>query len=102
MPVTGGTPSKIVDGVLLDNFVVLDKGIYYIDRPSGKAGIYWIDRPGQTRLQYFEFATGSTRIVVSNLGSVDTPLTASADGRLLMYSRTDSSIDDIMLVDNFR
>jgi Tol biopolymer transport system component len=58
MPVSGGDPVKVVEGVVLGNFVVLEKGIYYIDRPSGEESIYWIDRPsGKARLQYFEFAT---------------------------------------------
>ena len=85
------------------NFVVLERGIYYIDRPSGEGGIYCIDRPsGETRLQYFDFATRRSTTVARNLGNVDIPLTASPDGRTILYSRMDSSVDDLMLVENFR
>jgi eukaryotic-like serine/threonine-protein kinase len=101
--VNGGVPEKVLDGVVLGNYVVLEKGIYYIDRPSGEASIYWIDRPsGETRLQYFDFATRRSRTVARNLGKVDTPLTASPDGRTILFCRMDSSVDDLMLVENFR
>jgi hypothetical protein len=33
---------------------------------------------------------------------VDIPLTATADDRTILYSRIDSSVDDLMLVENFR
>ena len=92
-----------MEGVVLGNFAVLEKGIYYIDRPKGEGGIYWVDRPsGETRLQYFDFATRRSTTVARNLGNVDIPITVSADGRTILYSRVDSSVDDLMLVENFR
>ena len=103
VPTSGGVPDKVLEGVVLGNFVVLERGIYYIDRPSGEGGIYWIDRPsGETRLQYFDFSSRRSKTVASNLGDVDTPLTDSADGRTVLYARWDSSVDDLMLVENFR
>jgi hypothetical protein len=84
-------------------FAVLDGGIYYIDRPSGEGGNLYIDRPsGETRLQYFDFATRRSTTVARNLGNVYLGLTASRDGRTIFYSRVDSSVDDLMLVENFR
>jgi hypothetical protein len=85
------------------NFAVLDRGIYYIDRVAGGAGIHYLDRSaGETRLRYFDLATRRSTTVVRNLGNVDVPITASSDGRIILYARQDSSVDDLMLVENFR
>jgi tricorn protease-like protein len=103
LPVSGGIPVKILEGVVLGNFQVLERGIYYIDRASGEGGFFAIDGPsGETRLQYFDFATRRSTTTARNLGNVDVGLTVSPDGRTILYSRVDSSIDDLMLVDNFR
>jgi Tol biopolymer transport system component len=103
VPTSGGVAEKVLDEVLLGNFAVLDQGIYHIDRPSGEEGIYWIDRPsGETRLRYFDFATRRSKTVIRNLGRVDIPLAVSPDGRTILYPRLDSSVDDLMLVENFR
>ena len=103
VPASGGVATKVVDNVLLGNFVVFNQGIYYVDRPSSAGDIYWVDRPsGETRLQYFNLVTRKSTTVARNLGSVDTPITASADGRTILFPRLDSSVDDLMLVENFR
>jgi Tol biopolymer transport system component/predicted Ser/Thr protein kinase len=102
-PRSGGSPFKLLDGVVLGNYVVLERGVYFIDRPSGKEGIYRVDQPsGETRLQFFDFATRRSTTVARNLGHVDTPLTATADGRTILYSRVDSPVNDLMLVEGFR
>jgi Tol biopolymer transport system component/DNA-binding winged helix-turn-helix (wHTH) protein len=90
--VSGGVPVKALERVVLGNYVALDRGIYYMDRPSG-----------ETLLQYFDFATRKSTTVAGNLGSPFlASLTASADGRAILYARVDSSVDDLMLVENFR
>jgi Tol biopolymer transport system component len=102
-PVSGGPPVKVLEGVVRAAFAVLDGGIYYIDRPSGEGGLLYTDRPsGETRLQYFDLATRRTTTVARNLGNVFLGLTASKDGRTILYSRVDSFVDDLMLVDNLR
>jgi len=40
--------------------------------------------------------------VAGNLGNVDADLGVSPDGRTIFYSRVDSSVNDLMLVENFR
>ena len=50
-PVSGGLPVKVLEGVVRAAFSVLDKGIYYIDRPSGNGGLLFNHEPsGETRL----------------------------------------------------
>jgi tricorn protease-like protein len=102
-PVSVGAPVRVLDGVVRGAFAVIEGGIYYIDRPSGEAGLLYTDQPsGETRLQYFDFATRRTTTVARNLGDVYLGLTASKDGRTILYSRVDSSVDDLMVVENFR
>jgi serine/threonine protein kinase len=103
LPVAGGVPVKVLEGVVQGNFLVRERGIFYIDRSSGEGAIYTVDRPsGETRLQYFDFATGRSRTVARNLGYVGVGLTVSPDGRTILYTRMDVSVDDLMLVENFR
>jgi dipeptidyl aminopeptidase/acylaminoacyl peptidase len=102
-PVGGGIPTKVLEGVVRAASTVLDGGIYYIDRPSREGGLLDTDQPsGETRLQYFDFATRRTTTVARNLGNVFLGLTASKDGRTILYSRVDFSVDDLMVADNFR
>jgi hypothetical protein len=91
IPVAGGNAVKITEGVNSTSFAVLDGGIYYLERSSGQA-----------RLQYFDLATRKTTTVAGNLGNVGFGLSASPDGRAILFSRVDSSVNDLMLVENFR
>ncbi|MFY9609159.1 MAG: hypothetical protein WAU45_11175, partial [Blastocatellia bacterium] len=91
LPTSGGEPVNVLDGVIWFNFWLLEKGAYYIDRLGG-----------ETRLQYLNFATGKSTTVARNLGDVGAGLTASPDGRTILFTRVDSSADDLMLVENFR
>ena len=84
--------------------MVREGGIYYIDRPSGEGSFSHDIEPssGETRLQYFDFATRRSTTVGRNLSNVVIGLTASPDGRTILYARLDSSVNDLMLVENFR
>jgi len=91
LPTSGGQPVKVLDGVVWFNWCLVEKGAYYIDRLGG-----------ETRLQYLNFVTGKSTTVARNLGEVGAGLTASPDGRTILFTRMDSSADDLMLVENFR
>jgi Tol biopolymer transport system component len=88
---SGGQPFKVLEGVASRAFVVLEQGIYYLERPIH-----------QSRLQFFNFATGRSTTVAHELGDTYNYLTVSPDGRTILYTRVDSSVDDLMLVENFR
>jgi dipeptidyl aminopeptidase/acylaminoacyl peptidase len=99
MPVGGGQPVKVVDGVVGWFFAMSEPGFYYADRPSG-----------ETRLRFYDFATRRSETVgrlgdigfTGKLGEIDFSPGVSADGRTVLYSQTDSTVDDLMLVENFR
>jgi Tol biopolymer transport system component len=91
LPLRGGEPVGLVDGVLATGFDVLDEGVYYLEPVSG-----------ETRLRHLDFATGRATTVADRLGRVVFGLTASRDGRSVLYSRVDTSIEDLMLVEGFR
>jgi hypothetical protein len=88
---------------------VTESGIYYIDQgPERETGPPML-RPGaassrapDARLRFYNFARG-TSTIVSTLGDrIAVGLTASPDGRTILYSRIDPPLSDLMLVDNFR
>jgi hypothetical protein len=91
LSVKSGEPVKLTDGVLSTAFDVVDSGIYYLEQVGG-----------ETNLRYFDFATHHSIVAAGNLGVAGLGLSASRDGRTILFSRVDSSVDDLMLVENFR
>jgi len=91
VPTSGGRPERIVDGVIWRNFVVLERGVYFIAQDAGT-----------TQLQFIDTVTHRIATIARGLGDVRYGLTATADGRAVLYTRVDSVTDDIMLVENYR
>ena len=91
VPAAGGQPVKVVDGVVDWFFQASERGIYYADRPANR-----------TRLRFYDFATGLSTTVAEDLGNIGFTPGVSPDGRTILYSRVDSTVDDLMLVENFR
>ena len=98
IPVEGGEESLILDQLQKGYFhawAVVDRGIYFIN-PEPK--------PPAT-IEFFSFATRR----VSRIASLEresfkwgSTLAVSPDGRWILYTQTDQSGSDIMLVENFR
>jgi Tol biopolymer transport system component len=86
-----GQPSKVVEGIIMRGFALVQDGIYYLDQHAG-----------ENRLQFFDFTRGKSTIVARNLGEVGLGLAASPDGQAIFYTRVDSSVEDLLLVENFR
>ena len=88
-----GERAKLADSADSLSFAVTDAGIYFADRASGL-----------TRLNYLDLATQRTTVVVEDLGRVPggVGISATRDGRTILFTRIDSSTDDLMLVENFR
>jgi hypothetical protein len=91
LSVTSGEVVRLPVEVVSTSYAVVEGGIYYIERV-----------PGDTRLKYFDLATRQSTVIASNLGNVGLGLGATPDGRSILFSRVDSSVDDLMLVENFR
>ena len=72
-----------------------------------KQGIYFIskeDKPEQT-IKFFSFATRRvTPLLTVDNDSLTSPtsLVMSPDGRWLLYTRVDHSVNDLMMMENFR
>jgi Tol biopolymer transport system component len=92
MPLSTRQATPVVRGLVWWNFDLNDKGIYYIDRAEN----------GETRLRFFDITTRQSTTTAGDLGDVRCCVTATADGRTIYYVRRDSSVDDLMLVENFR
>ena len=105
LPVAGGTPVKVLDGVLNGADDVVERGIDDIERvSSGDPGIASAPQVDRTRLLFFDFASRRTSTIADDLGRINFGFgfSASRDGRTLYYSRVDSSADELMLVEHFR
>jgi eukaryotic-like serine/threonine-protein kinase len=92
-PTAGGPAVKVLEGVLNSAFEVIQGGICYID-----------GQPTNSTLQFFDFASRRSVTIAGDLGNTADVggFAASPDGRTVLYARRDSSVDDLMLVENFR
>ena len=90
VPVEGGEEIRIAAGVCPQFFALAERGIYYF---SG-----WIN----PSIQYFNFATRKVETVAKVEGSVAWGMTASPDGRWLLYSLLGKEESNLMMVEKFR
>ncbi len=87
MPVMGGAPTKILEGIRGRLFTLSEHGVYF---PAGNP----------VELRFLDFASGSIR-VVGALGGI--PFAAvSDDERSVLFTRNEFWGTNLMVVDNFR
>jgi Tol biopolymer transport system component len=92
LPVEGGKETCVIESVHARNFVVSDRGIYFI--PVAEEGVYSI--------QFLNFETGRTHRVARLGDSIWGGFTVSPDERTFLYVRRSKPEGDLMLVENFR
>jgi eukaryotic-like serine/threonine-protein kinase len=92
MPVEGGEETRVLPDVYRVNYAVTDKGIYFTPRAGPD---------GTSSVQFFNFATGAITPIVKKTKPIELGLTVSPDGRTLLYSQTDQTSSNIMLIENF-
>ena len=107
IPTAGGSPERVVDGVVGWFFDMAPTGLYYADRaPRAEAD----GSSGGSRLRFYDFATRRSETVArladvgfaSKLGEIGFTPGISPDGRAILYSQVVLTVDDLMLVENFR
>jgi Tol biopolymer transport system component/DNA-binding winged helix-turn-helix (wHTH) protein len=94
MPVDGGEEREVVPGISdWSTFAPLDNGVYFIARrgPTAPASI-----------QFLNFADGAITTLIAIAKPVFVGLTASPDGKSLLYTQIDQEVSDLMLVERFR
>ena len=93
VPVEGGKESQVIESLFMEQYEVVEDGIYFIPELTPGAG---------SSIQFLRFATGAVEHVLNFKGYASGGLSVSPDGRSILYSRVDQSEADIMLVENFR
>ena len=90
IPTSGGPPINLLERGC-EHFSVVDKGIYCLEETSRDAA-----------LRFLDLSSSRSSIVARGLGRTPYLFTASRDGRTILYSRIDSAVEDLMLVENFK
>ena len=91
LSLTSGEVVRLPVDVVSTSYAVVDGAIYYIERVAGEA-----------QLKSFDLSTRQSTVIAGSLGNVGFGLSATPDGRSILFSRVDSSVDDLMLVEDFR
>ena len=94
VPTAGGEEAQVLESLLAySDFVVLEKGIYFIPTP---------EPPENPTLHFWSFDTNAVEQVMSLPKPVHAGLAVSPDGRSLLYSQVDHESSDLMLMEGFR
>jgi eukaryotic-like serine/threonine-protein kinase len=106
---TGGEPIKLLDHITERAFTVLERGIYYLEhQPERAAAPFVLGNTGRPearpvgRLRFYDFRSGRSTVVSEPIDGVALGLTASPDGRTVLYTTIDSPASDLFMVENFR
>ena len=93
MPVEGGPETKAIDAVLLHNFAVTARGVYYMSQPDPRCNTKLI--------QFSSFADGKTTLITSLKQNLYVGFSISPDERWLVYAPSGRAGSNVMLVEDF-
>jgi hypothetical protein len=93
VPRDGGQETRVLEPVDREAFAVVKEGIYFIQKS---------DSDTRHLVRFFDFRTKNSRSICTIEGVIDIYLSASADGRWLLYSQIDQVGSDLMLVESLR
>jgi Tol biopolymer transport system component/DNA-binding winged helix-turn-helix (wHTH) protein len=85
-----GTESEVDGALRVSNWALAPDGIYFVAPDAPKS------------VRYFDFAKQQVRTVFEANSALGYGLSASPDGRWILYSQEGDTTGDIMLVDHFR
>jgi Tol biopolymer transport system component len=97
VPVDGGRETFVLSDVLDGYWAVADSGIFFLARPEGSS----VPRA----LRFFAFATRTVSTLPAPPGGweyLHPGFSAARDGRFVLWTRTDNSISDLLLIDPWR
>ena len=95
IPTEGGDETQVLDSLVgLQDFVVVEAGIYFIPTPAAGAA--------SSSINFLSFASGKIRPVATTGRPAMYGLTVSPDGRWILYAQLDHDVSELMLVENFR
>jgi Tol biopolymer transport system component len=93
--VSGGSERKILDAVYRWDFVPVQDGIYYIVSVE--------PRPLWFELRFLDTATGTISVISRFQARISQGLTASSDGKTILYSGISAGAGaDLLVIHNFR
>jgi Tol biopolymer transport system component/predicted Ser/Thr protein kinase len=96
IPIAGGEPVDVLPQIAGRNFVVVDKGLWYMAAAAKEGGVVLYD------LCFYDFATKTTRALYRTNRPIYAGMTLSPDGRRMLFTQVDRTGSDLMLVEHFR
>ena len=91
IPFAGGEETQVINSVIV-------RGLAF---SITRDGVYFITGTQSSTIQFFSFRTQQNEILATVENRLH-DLTVSPDGRSILYTQTDQSGSDLMLVENFR
>jgi hypothetical protein len=92
MPAQGGPEIKVLGSIMESCFALVNRGLYFIDALS----------PGHLKphLNFKDLDTGAVRMIATLDGDIGDELSASPDGRSILFQKTARVSSELMIIEN--